>query len=192
VSTATNGIGVAWEWKRAGYALTVGSSAHRRVRWEAWGNPGDYDPANQDYLKYTASVTKDFFVGFQKIHLNAAYYGGSDLDRFSQYQFGFFDDNRVHGVPSAGVRFAELGMARGSYSLNLLDVYRLDLFFDQAFGRNRQVAREWQALTGVGLGFNMRGPKSTMLRGEIGKSFLPANYREPGSIVFQFQVLKPL
>jgi MucB/RseB N-terminal domain len=192
VSTATNGVGLSWEWKRAGYALTVGGTAYRRVRWEAWGNPGDYDPTHQDYLKYTASLTKDFFVGFQKIHLNAAYYGGDDLDRFSQYQFGLFDDNRVRGVPSAGVRFAELGMARGSYSLNLFDVYRLDLFVDQAFGRDPRVASEWQALTGVGVGFNTRGPRNTLLRGEFGKSFLPANYRQPGSIVFQFQVLKPL
>lgn len=192
VSTATNGIGLAWEWKRTGYALTVGGTAYRRARWKAWGNPGDFDPAHQDYLKYTASLTKDFFVGLQKVHLNAAYYGGRDLDRFSQYQFGLFDDNRVRGVPSAGVRFAELGMVRGSYSLNLFDLYRLDVFVDQAFGHEPKVAREWQALTGVGLGFNTRGPNGTLLRGEFGKSFLPANYRKPGSIVFQFQVLKPL
>jgi hypothetical protein len=191
-STATNGVGLAWEWRRAGYAFTVGGTAYRRVRWSAWGHPGDYDPAHQDYLKYTAGLTKNFFFGLQKIYLNAAYYGGSDLDRFSQYQFGFFDDNKVHGVPSAGVRFPELAMVRGSYSLNVFDVYRIDLFLDQAFGRDRAVARDWQALTGLGVGFSVRGPKSTLLRGEFGKSLLPAHYRQPGSIVFQFQVLKPL
>ena len=38
----------------------------------------------------------------------------SDLDRFVQYQFGMFDDTRIHGVPASGVRFGELAMVRGS------------------------------------------------------------------------------
>ena len=44
---------------------------------------------------------------------------------------------RMHGVPSA-VRFGELGMFRGSYSFNLFDQYRLDLFVDHANGRDPQ------------------------------------------------------
>lgn len=108
------------------------------------------------------------------------------------YQFGFFDDNRIHGVPSSGVRFAELGMFRGSYSFNLFDQYRLDLFFDQAYGRNPRVDARFRAVTGLGVGFNVRGPWSTLLRGDFGKSILPPEYRKPGSVVFQFQVLKPL
>ena len=147
---------------------------------------------HQDYLKYSASLTKDFLFGIHKVRLNTAYYGGRDLDRFSKYQFGFFDDNRIHGVPASGVRFAELGMFRGSYSFNLFEQYRLDLFIDQAIGRDRAVAQTWQAVTGLGLGFNMRGPRGTLLRGDFGKSFLPSRYREPGSVVFQVQVLKPL
>ena len=105
---------------------------------------------------------------------------------------GLFDDNRVHGVPSAGVRFGELGMFRGSYSFNLFDQYRLDLFLDQAFGRDPRRAAEWQALTGVGIGGNIRGPFNTLLRGDVGKSFLPSRYRRPGSLVVQLQILKPL
>ena len=128
VSTVTNGVGLSWEWKQAGYSFLAGGTSYRRARWEPWGDPGDYRPADQSYLKYSASLSKDYFFGFQKVHLNTAYYGGRDLDRFSAYQFGLFDDNRVHGVPSAGVRFGELGMFRGSYSFNLFDQYRLDLF----------------------------------------------------------------
>ena len=192
VSTLTNGLGLSWEWKRLGYSLAVGGTSYQRAEWRLWGNPGDYQPAHKDYLKYSASLTKDFFFGFHKIHLNAAYFGGSDLDRFSKYQFGFFDDNRVHGVPSSGVRFSELGMLRGSYSFNLFDQYRLDLFLDQALGSDAGPAAEWHSLTGVGIGFNMRGPWNTLIRGEAGKSFLPQQYREPGSVVFQIQILKPL
>jgi hypothetical protein len=192
VDTVTNGLGLTWEWKRWGYSFVAGGTAYKRAKWEPWGAPGDYDPAQKDYLKYTSSLSKDLFFGFHKIHLNAAYYGGRDLDRFSKYQFGFFDDNRIHGVPSSGVRFAELGMFRGSYSFNLFDQYRLDLFFDQAYGRNPSVDSRFRAVTGLGLGFNVRGPWGTLLRGDFGKSVLPPEYRKPGSVVFQFQVLKPL
>ncbi|MEP7116124.1 MAG: sigma-E factor regulatory protein RseB domain-containing protein [Acidobacteriota bacterium] len=192
VSTATNGVGLIWDWKRAGFSWVVGATGFRRLSWQPWGNPGDYDPAQRDYVKYSASVTKDYLFGIHKIHLNTAYYGGRDLDRFSKYQFGFFDDNRIHGVPASGVRFADLGMFRGSYSFNLFEQYRLDLYVDQAIGRDRAVAPGWQSVTGLGVGFNMRGPRGTMLRGDFGKSLLPSRYREPGSVVFQVQVLKPL
>jgi hypothetical protein len=191
-STVTHGVGLSWEWKQGGYSVVAGATSYRRARWEPWGDPGDYRPTDQSYLKYSASLSKDYFFGFQKVHLNTAYYGGRDLDRFSAYQFGFFDDNRVHGVPSAGMRFGELGMFRGSYSFNLLDQYRLDLFLDQAFGRDPRLETGWQAVTGIGIGGNIRGPMNTLLRGDVGKSFLPSQYRRPGSLVVQVQILKPL
>ncbi len=195
-STVTNGLGLSWEWKRHAYSFTAGWTGYRRARWVPWGGPDlaslDDDRAHRDYAKYSLSATKAFFTGVHKVSINAAYYGGRDLDRFSQYQFGLFDEHRVRGVPSAGVRFAELGMLRGAYSFNLLDVYRVDLFLDQALGRDRRVDPGWDPVTGVGVAFSMRGPRNTMVRGDVGKSFLPSRYRKPGSLVFQIQVLKPL
>jgi hypothetical protein len=138
------------------------------------------------------SASKDFFFKlFHKIHLNGAYFGGRDLDRFSMYQFGLFDDTRVHGVPSSGVRFGELAMARGSYSFNVLEQYRIDVFLERAFGRDTR-QDEWQKLTGTGLGLNLRAPWSTILRAEIGKSFLPPSREATGSTVVQILLLKPL
>jgi hypothetical protein len=139
------------------------------------------------------SLSKDFFIQpFHKIHVNAAYYGGSRLDRFSMYQFGLFDENRIHGVPSNGVRFSDLAMFRGSYSFNLFDQYRLDVFVDQALGRDRLLDDKWRSVSGLGVGFNVRFLYGTLLRGEIGKSFLPDLYRGSGSVVGQVMVLKPL
>jgi len=192
VSTITNGLGLSWDWKQAGYSLLAEGTSYRRVRWEPWGDIGDYRNTDRSYLKYSASMSRDYFLGLHKIHLNAAYYGGRDLDRFSAYQFGFFDDNRVHGLPSAGVRFGELVMFRGSYSFNLFDQYRLDLFLDRAFGKDPRHETGWQSLTGIGIGGNVRGPFGTLLRGDVGKSFLPLRYRQPGSLVVQLQILKPL
>src|SRR5262249_50730584 len=90
-STATHGVGLAYEYKRGGYALGGSAFAYRRASWAPWGTGEGYDPAQRSYQKYGASLAKDFFFGLQKVHLNAAYYGGRHLDRFSMYQFGFFD-----------------------------------------------------------------------------------------------------
>jgi hypothetical protein len=192
VSTITNGLGGGFEWKQAGYAFVTAGMANYRAQWEQWGEPGDYRPEDKTYLKYSASLTKDFVFGFHKIHLNAAYYGGRRLDRFSAYQFGLFDENKVHGVPSSGVRFGELAMFRGSYAFNIFEQHRLEVFFDSAYGRDYRVPAEWRPITGIGIGGNTRGPFNTLLRGDFGKSFLPARYRGAGSIVLQIQVLKPL
>lgn len=192
VSTITNGLGGGVEWKQAGYAFVAAGMANFRAQWEEWGEPGDYRPEDKSYVKYSASLTKDFVFGFHKIHLNAAYYGGKRLDRFSAYQFGMFDENKVHGVPSSGVRFGELAMLRGSYAFNLFEQHRLEVFIDSAYGRDYRAPAEWRPITGIGIGGNTRGPFNTLIRGDFGKSFLPARYRGAGSIVLQIQVLKPL
>ena len=192
VDTVTNGFGLGYEYRRGGYSLTLGGAYYRRASWEPWGDGLDYSPEQRSYQKWTASLSKDFFFNtVHKVHLNLAYFGGQHLDRFSSYQFGMFDDNKMRGVPSAGVRFLELAMFRGAYSFNLFEQYRLDLFVDQALGRGPGGDGLRESITGLGLGVNLKGPKGTMVRGEIGKSFLPERYRGSGTVVGQILVLKP-
>ena len=107
------------------------------------------------------------------------------------YQFGLFDATRMHGVPSA-VRFAELAMLRGSYSFNLFEQYRFDLFLDQASGRDPRIDDGWHEVTGTGVRLNLRAPRNTILQLDFGKSFLPDTYRRAGSTVLQILLLKPL
>ena len=93
-------------------------------------------------------LSKDwFFDVFHKVHVNGSYFGGDRLDRFSRYQFGLFDDTRIHGVPASGVRFDELAMVRGSYSLNIFEQYRIDLFVEQAWGRDRTLDAAWRPMS---------------------------------------------
>jgi hypothetical protein len=192
-STVTNGTGLTYEWRRAGYGLTASALWARRAVSRPWGPAGALEPGQPDYAKYSLGLSKDIYFGaFQKVHLNGAYFGGQRLDRFTRYQFGLFDDTRMHGVPSAGVRFGELIMARGSYSFNVFDQYRLELFLDRAFGRASPGSGTWEGLTGTGASFTMRTPFRTMLRADVGKSFLPEASRATGSVVVQILVLKPL
>ena len=166
-----------------------------RAGWKPWGEPqpdGSLVSTPASYVKYTASVSRDILIdAFQKIHLNAAWFGGRDLDRFVKYQFGMFDSTRIHGVPAA-VRFGELAMARGSYSVNVFDQYRLDLFLDQAWGKEEHADRDWQAIPGIGAAFNLPAPWNTILRADVGKSWLPDRYGSLGSMSLQIMLLKPL
>jgi hypothetical protein len=197
-STVTNGLGASWEYRRGGYSLLVDGTRFRRTTWSAWGAPSAggtlADGAGQrSYAKYSASLSRDFYFNvFHKIHLNGAWFGGSDLDRFSKYQFGLFDNTRIHGVPASGVRFGDLAMARGSYSLNIFEQYRLDLFLERAWGRDRSIDGSWQPIVGLGVAVNFRAPKSTMLRADFGRSLLPGRYRTVGSYNLQILILKPL
>jgi hypothetical protein len=193
-STITNGLGAVWDYRRGGYSVALNGTWFGRVGWRDWGLPGEGDAeASSSYVKYGASVSRDFyFKVFHKIHLNAAWFGGRDLDRFAKYQFGMFDDTRIHGVPASGVRFGELGVLRGSYSFNIFEQYRLDLFLEQAWGRDRAFDDRWQPITGIGAAVNLRAPWNTILRADVGKSFLPDRYSGVGSATLQIMVLKPL
>jgi len=198
-STITHGVGGAYEYRRGGYSFVANGAWYERGNWKPWGLAASSDPGHgldvpqRTYSRYSAGLSKDLFLGaFQKVHFNGAYFGGQHLDRFSRYQFGLFDDTRIHGVPASGLRFDELAMVRGSYTFNIFDQYRIDLFLERASGRDRTAGRPWQSLTGTGVGLNVRAPFGTILRADIGHSFLPDRYRGIGSTVLQIMFLKPL
>ena len=107
------------------------------------------------------------------------------------YQFGLFDEVRMHGVPAAGIRFPELALARGSYSFNVFGFYRLDLFLDHARGRDPNRRDLWRSVTGTGVAVTFKTPWNTMFTADVGKSWIPDLYRGTGSTVLQFLLLKP-
>ena len=191
-STSTHGIGLGYQYSRHGYRFGATTSAYARQTWTAWGPPDDLRSGGKTYRRYSVAGGKDLLFGpFQSVHVGAAWYGGANLDRFSLYQFGLFSDLRMHGVPAAGVRFGEFALARGSYSFNLLGLYRLDLFVDYARGRHPDRPGSWESVTGTGVALTLKTPWNTMLTADVGRSWLPAVYRSAGSTVLQFLVLKP-
>jgi hypothetical protein len=198
-STLTNGIGGSFEYQRGGYGVTINGTWFARDHWTDWGlGPPTAATAaaaarSRTYMKYTATVSRTFMLGpFQKLHVDGAWFDGRDLDRFVKYQFGMFDATRIHGVPVSGVRFARLAMVRGSYSFNVFDQYRFDLFVDHAWGRDEPSDPVWQSVPGIGAAVNFRAPWNTILRADLGKSFLPGRYGGLGSTTLQIMLLKPL
>ena len=83
-------------------------------------------------------------------------------------------------------------MVRGSYSLNIFEQYRLDLFLDRAWGRDDPGHGSRDPISGFGLAVNVRAPWNTILRADFGKSILPARYGPLGSTTLQILLLKPL
>lgn len=192
-NTLTHGVGAGYEYKRRGYLVNFTASAYHRTASAPWGEPAALVAPVPDYRRYAVTVAKDYFVTtFQTVHVGAGWYGGRHLDRFSMYQFGLFDEVRMHGVPSAGIRMSELALIRGSYSFNVFDQYRLDLFVDQAYGTLAgDESRRWP-ITGTGVAVNFKAPWNTMFKLDLGKSVLPPPLAKSGSVVLQFLVLKPL
>jgi len=90
------------------------------------------------------------------------------------------------------VRFGELAMFRGAYTFNLFDQYRVDLFAEQAWGRDDPNTGDWERIPGYGFALNLRAPWNTILRADFGKSFLPDRYGDLGSMTLQIMLLKPL
>jgi hypothetical protein len=193
-STVTNGVGLLYEFRRGGYNVTASGLLARRAAWRPWGTAGALEASSPGYEKYALNATKTIFFGpFSKVVVNGAWFTGRRLDRFSRYQFGLFDETRIRGVPSSGVRYGELAMARGQYSFNIFEQYRLDLFLDRAWGRTREAGVPWEGLTGIGAAINVRIPgRNLILRADVGKSFLPDRYRRLGSMVVQILFLRPL
>jgi hypothetical protein len=192
-STTTNGLGGAYEYRRGGYSAVANGAWYGRAAWKPWGVPGHLEQPERTYTRFSANLSRDFYLSpIQKAHLNGAWFGGNRLDRFSRYQFGLFDDTRIHGVPASGARFDDLVMARGSYTFDILETYRVDLFLERAWGRDLSASRDWQPITGIGAALNLRAPFNTILRMDVGHAWLSPEYRGIGSTVVQILLLKPL
>ena len=145
-------------------------------------------------MKYSASLSRDFYFNvFHKIHLNGAWFGGRDLDRFAKYQFGMFDDTRIHGVPGVRRRASTSWRwcAARTRSTSSSSTGSTCSSSRPGAATARSIAA-WQPITGLGAAVNLRAPWNTILRADVGKSFLPERYRGIGSATLQIMMLKPL
>lgn len=156
---------------RSGYSLNFSGSYNRRSEWEEWGYPGnpEYDPDHEDYLLWNVGLAKTFYLPkFQKIGLELGYVGGSDLDRFSKYGFGFFGDTRIHGFPSGEVRAEEATLAHLSYGFDIGEVFRIEAVGDVALATDPVSGLDDDTLAGVGLQGTLLGPWQTIINFDVG------------------------
>lgn len=166
---------VAVETQRAGWAGSLWWHPARRSGWRAWGRPGEYDDGSTDFARYGVTVSRATVLSPSLVtRVEAQWMDGDDLDRFSRYSFGTFD-NRLHGYPSALVRYDRGGVVRGTLAWSVSRVARLDAFLDTAAVRDRGYGRGLRNYTGVGLAAEAPVPFGMLAAIEWGYGFRGVN-----------------
>jgi len=166
------------EFNRRGWALLGAVSTATRSDWEPWGLHDDegfgefvdgvFVPGGaqvQDrFVRWRASAAKEWYLPkFQKIRGAVDVLGGSDLDRFSQYEFSFFGGDRLNGFSGSGVRFDQGLIGRVGYAFNLFEVIRFDAALESARVEQDDSGVGAQSFSGIGLSANLVGPWKTVI-----------------------------
>jgi hypothetical protein len=169
------------EFNRRGYTVSASLTRAARSAWEEWGlvdtNTGQFGrvdpltgqfvpvgpaPVEDGFTRWGARAFKEWYLGgFQKVRGEVDYLDGSDLDRFSRYQFSFFGDDRLNGFSGSGVRFDRGAIVRAGYAFNLLEAIRFDVVLERAWIEEPALF-ETRSFAGVGLSANLVGPWKTV------------------------------
>ncbi len=171
VDTLTDGADLKLVGNFSGFNAIASGAFYRRRHWEPWGDPltSEFDPKQKEYWRYSLSLSKDrYFSGFRKLHLGLSYQSGSNLDRFSKYEFGSFSGNPVRGYKSGSLRTESAFVGNISYGLNIEDIIRFEGFYDQALLKDKRSGFSNTYFSGAGLLASFNGPwQNSILRGEI-------------------------
>ncbi len=169
--TLTHTLQLSGRFSRSGYQLGLEASYSKRQKWEPWGLPGntEFEPEQEDYLRWEVQASKSFYLPrFQRFAVEVDAFGGTDLDRFSKYQFGFFGGTRVHGYQSDRVRAEEGYAAHLSYGFEVGELFRLEAVGDAAWATDETSGLDNELLAGVGLVGQFMGPWQTLIQVDVG------------------------
>ena len=172
-----HGARVSLDVQRAGWNGSAWWNPARRSGWRAWGQPGssDYQPSQQDFQRYGLSISRaQVFDSRTVARLEGAWMSGTDLDRFSRYSFGTFD-NRLRGYPSALIRYDRGAVLRTAVAHGFSRLVRVDGFFDTAAVRDPGFGRGLRNYTGVGAAVEVPSPFGTLMAVEWGYGFRGVN-----------------
>ncbi|HEX3530453.1 MAG TPA: hypothetical protein VH988_25610 [Thermoanaerobaculia bacterium] len=167
----THSVEATTSFSRSGYGLRASGSYNLRSSWDFWGLPGntEFSKNNKDFLRWDAQASKNWYLPhFQKIGAEVDYVGGSDLDRFSKYQFGFFGETRVHGYQSDRVRAEKAIASHLTYGFEIGEILRLDAVADAAWATDKATGLHNTLLGGVGLAGTFIGPWQTVVNLDVG------------------------
>ncbi len=156
--------------QRAGWQASVSWSPAWRAGWRSWGAPGteDFRAPKRDFQRYGASLSRSAVLRpGVTTRVEAAAMGGQNLDRFSRYAFGTFD-NRLHGYPSALIRYDHGAVLRTAIAWAAAKAVRLDGFADTAAVHDPGFSTGLRNYTGFGLALEAPAPFRTLLALEWG------------------------
>ena len=163
-----HGVRLALDGQRSGWHGSLWWNGARRTGWRRWGGDGDYDPGHADFQRMGAGLTRSIAATPRlALRFETAVMAGRDLDRFSRYAFGSFD-NRLRGYPAALIRYDRGGVIRGSAAWAAGRFARLDGFVDTAVVRDRGYGTGYRNYTGVGAAVEAPGPFGMLTAAEWG------------------------
>jgi hypothetical protein len=160
---------IALEGQRAGWSGSLWWAASRRSGWRRWGTEADaYSPADRDYQRYGLMLARPFVLTPSLItRVEGTWMDGHDLDRFSRYAFGTFD-NRLRGYPSALIRYDRGGVIRTAVAWAARKRFRVDGFVDTAYVHDPGFGRGLRSYTGVGAAIEVPVPLGMLAAVEWG------------------------
>jgi len=171
VDTTTHTLSAELRYIRGGYRAVVEGSRHSRSDWDFWGLPGntDFDPDQKDYNRFRASFAKTWwFKKFRNFGIELEYLGGSNLDRFSSYDFGIFGDATVAGYQSGLVRADTAKALHVEYGVNIGDVIRFGVEGDSVLATNEMTGLDDELLAGIGIEGSLTLPGQLLTNFEVG------------------------
>jgi len=177
-----------WGWRMVGWWNPAW-----RAGWRGWGFPeaAGLETAGSAFQRWGVSASRPWVITPRLLtRVEAEWMAGSGLDRFSRYAFDAFE-NRLHGYPSASVRYDRGAVLRTVIAGQPGGRIRLDGFADMAVVRDRGFGRAIRAYPGIGAAVEAPGPAGLLLGAEWGYGFqgLKANGRR-GTQVVRFTAYK--
>jgi hypothetical protein len=180
----SHGLRLALEGQWKGWTSSIWWVGARRGGWRPWGDAaahpdlvgvGEYRDEQRDYQKAGTALARSFVFSSRLVgRVEGAYMTGWDLDRFSRYTFGSFD-NRLRGYPSALIRYDRGAVFRGSAAWSAGRLLRLDGFFDSAYVRDPGFGSAGRGYSGIGAAAEVPAPFGTLVALEWGYGFQGLN-----------------
>ncbi len=157
------------EGQRRGWSAAVWWGGSYRAGWRQWGTTaGEFRPGHEDNQRYGATLARPIVITPALVaRLEAAWMGGHDLDRFSRYTFGTFD-NRLRGYPSALIRYDRGAVFRAAGGWAVTTRLRVDGFLDTAYVHDPGFGAGLRNFTGLGAAIEAPAPFGMLAAAEWG------------------------
>jgi hypothetical protein len=155
-----HGLRLGLDLQYAGWQTSLWGSHTVRVGWRRWGVPGseeDVEPRGS-FQRFGVNVLRAAAISPRVTgRVEGAMVGGRNMDRFSRISFGTFD-NRLHGYPSALIRYDQGGVLRTALSWAAARAVRIDGFADAAAVHDPGFGRGLRGYTGFGAALECPAP----------------------------------
>jgi hypothetical protein len=165
-----HGARMSLDVQRSGWNASAWWNPARRAGWRAWGRPesGEYLPSRADFQRFGVSIARAKVVTPALVaRAEGAWMSGRDLDRFSRYTFGTFD-NRLRGYPSALIRYDRGIVGRTALAWSAGRMIRVDAFVDSAAVHDPGFGAGLRNYTGLGAAVEAPAPFGTLVAVEWG------------------------